>query len=837
MNTRTWTTGLLSLLSLQLLSAAPEAFEVGAHNKETLPKGKEADGIIGDFILRNDLVEVVISGDLPLRRANMSTFYGDGGITPGCLYDLTLRGANNDQITVFTPARQQGDVSYVRVVKDGSDGEAVVETVITAASNGRLFEKHEYRLRDGWQGVLIVTAMLNEGDKDASSNSGDRWTTFSSTGQARGIQWADAVDPADRAGYAYAWVERDGMKAPPDRVTLKPGESLSFARFLAVGRSPAEAVGVVAGWKGQTGTLRGRVTGKDGKPTLAARVEIPMGGKAVPAHADREGRYQVALPPGEYELVAAEIGRPSLKHTASIKAGESVEWNAVLDDASAVVFNVRDAAGKSLPCKAQFIGIDGTRSPDLGPNNRAHGCRDQYHSEKGSFTVQLPPGKYRVVVTHGIEFSHHEEEVELGAGVLHKIDTTLRRLVDTTGWVSADFHNHSTPSGDNTCGTDDRIINLAAEHIEFAPTTEHNRFYDWNPHIRRLGLAEEIFTIPGIELTGAAAHFNSFPFTPDPWAQDGGAPVWNKDPRITAVTLRDYQGLNPERWVQINHPDMVANFIDRDGDGHADGGFLALGQLIDGLEVVNGNATAYVLADAPYRITKDRNGNDTYYVLSEFVWLQLLNRGQRHWCVAVSDAHAVHGNGVGGWRMYLPSSSDEPARLNYSELSRNAKAGRSIVTTGPFLQVQTGDGTLPGGDTRGLNGVQLKIRVQCTDWIDIDRVQVLVNGRKRSDLNFTRATHPDAFKDGVVRFERDIDVPLSEDSHLIVVAIGENHTLATGYGSSTQGAWKPVAYNNPIFVDVDGGGFMPSGDTLGWDLPVKGLKVEDVKAMLQAVAP
>ena len=55
------------------LHAAPEAFEVGPLNKDQLPRGKEADGIIGDFILRNEKVVAVISGNLPLRRANMST--------------------------------------------------------------------------------------------------------------------------------------------------------------------------------------------------------------------------------------------------------------------------------------------------------------------------------------------------------------------------------------------------------------------------------------------------------------------------------------------------------------------------------------------------------------------------------------------------------------------------------------------------------------------------------------------------------------------------------------------------------------------------------------------
>ena len=67
--------------SVSFVIAAPEAFEVGPEQKSSLPGGREADGIIGDFILRNDKIEAVVSGNLPLRRANMSTFYGESGIT------------------------------------------------------------------------------------------------------------------------------------------------------------------------------------------------------------------------------------------------------------------------------------------------------------------------------------------------------------------------------------------------------------------------------------------------------------------------------------------------------------------------------------------------------------------------------------------------------------------------------------------------------------------------------------------------------------------------------------------------------------------------------------
>jgi len=296
--------------------------------------------------------------------------------------------------------------------------------------------------------------------------------------------------------------------------------------------------------------------------------------------------------------------------------------------------------------------------------------------------------------------------------------------------------------------------------------------------------------------------------------------------------LRDYQGFEPDRWIQLNHPDMIDNFIDRDGDGLVDGGYVGLGPLVDGVETQNG-LTAEILAGAPYQIRRNREGKEFVAYLREFIWLQMLNRGHRFWGVAVSDAHSVHGNGVGGWRMYLPSATDDPAQIDWRELSRHAKAGRSILTSGPFLEVMAADGTGPGGETRAPGRIELKVRVQCTDWIDIDRVQVLVNGRPRADLNYTRATHPDWFAEGgPVQFERTLPITLGEDSHLIVVAYGQNADLSTGYGSSAQASLRPCAYNNPIFVDVDGGGFRPSGDLLGWSLPVKGLTVDEVKAML-----
>ncbi len=827
-----------TLGSSQLVPGA-EVFEIGASNVSELPGGKEADGIVGDFVLRNDKVEAVVSGNLPLRRPNMSAFYGDGNETPGCLYDLTLRDQDNDQITIFTPSTQKGPVNYVRIIEDAPDGVVGVETRLSTAKGNGLGRHHRYLLRDGWQGILVVSTFENASEEEKQLVLTDGWTQMRSKGSIKGIQWADAIDPSHKCGYAFAWVEEEGSTLPKSNtVTLRPGETMTVARFLAVGISPAEAVGVVAKRRNAaaTGAVEIALTDPEGNPVTTGRIGVRLPDeKETFAYPDEKGVASFSWPVGDHTFTVEDHGRDTAKQEAAVAAGETLKLDFALSSQATIRFAITDEEGGDTPCKIQFHARKGTPTPDLGPTDRAHGCKDQWHSETGSFSVPIQAGDYRIVVTRGPEFDALTKDISLAAGSEVVVEGKLIRSVRTPGWVSTDFHNHSTPSGDNTCGTDDRIINLAAEHIEFAPTTEHNRLYDWEPHIYNLGLDKFVKTVPGMELTGRGAHFNSFPFKPDPTKQDGGAPVWQKDPRLNSIVLRDYQGQDPDRWVHVNHPDMVENFVDRNHDGRADGGYAYFGNFLDALESQN-YRTSGILSDAPFSIGKAGTGlGKKVNYIREFIWLQLLNQGMNVWGIGVADAHHVYGNGVGSWRTYIPSPTDEPSEIDWREISRNAKAGQMILTSGPFLEVFTGNGTFAGGYERSNGKLMLKIRVQCANWYDIDRVQVLVNGRQDPRYNFTREANPELFGDDPEfpeRFNHIAEIDLSEDAHLIVVAIGEKQTLQRGFGTSTQASIQPCAYNNPIYIDVDGGGFEPNYDTLGFELPVSKLSVDKVEALL-----
>jgi hypothetical protein len=827
---------LLLLLCFSAISAwSAEVFEAALGREQELPKGKEADGIRGDFVLRNDKVEAVISQNAPLRRANMSTFYGADGVTPGCLYDLTLRGTANDQLVVYGPCGH-GEVSYVKAVNVKEDAAAAVESVTTAAKNSGVFKHHEYRVKDGVQGIYITTLLRNESESTQKISTKSDFTRFEATGTTSDdIYWVGAINPAHKCGYALITLSLTGIEKLSDTIELSPKQEIVIQRFFAVGTSPAQAVGEARAQKSSNfGTVTGTIAGANGEGISTAVISVGSAKESIPGYPDSDGKFSFKLPLGPAELLIDDLGRPQAKTHVTVGEGSTQTPKITMPAASRIRFDISSETEKSTPCKVHFEPLEKSAPAlNLGPKHRAHGCVDQYHSEKGQFTVQLPVGKYRVTVVRGPEYGHLSNEVTLTPGTEFVFKGTLKRLVDTKGWISADFHNHSTPSGDNVCDTDGRLINIAAEHLEFTPTTEHNRLYDWEPTIKALGLEPYIKTVKGVELTGSRQHFNAFPFEPDPLLQDGGAPAWNDDPRITALTLRRWQTERADRWIQFNHPDLSNMFIDRDSDGMADGGFVGVGGMIDGLESENGPGTD-ILYEAPFKVTRTP-GTLAAKASSvrEFVWRQLLNQGHRLVAVGVADAHAVYGNGVGCWRCYLPSSTDEPAKIDWAELAPRAKQGNMILTTGPFLQVTTQNGKIAGDDDRATGSIDLKVKVQCTDWIDINRVQVLVNSRPDPKLNFTRETHPKMFQNGVVKFDETIQVRLQQDAHLIVVAINEKGDSKICYGTSDYAKMRPCAYNNPIYVDADGNGFKANGDTLGFDLPAMGMTADKAKLLLE----
>ena len=99
-----------------------------------------------------------------------------------------------------------------------------------------------------------------------------------------------------------------------------------------------------------------------------------------------------------------------------------------------------------------------------------------------------------------------------------------------------------------------------------------------------------------------------------------------------------------------------------------------------------------------------------------------------------------------------------------STLVHDCEHGHIMLTNGPFLEVQAkaddgGATAIVGDDLTAPGGkLKLQIRVQCPNWLEVNRVQIFVNGKPEAKLNFTRRTHPDKFHQATVVFAESVPI-------------------------------------------------------------------------------
>lgn len=814
-----------------------------------VPEGKEVDAIYGDFALRNDHVVAVVADPLPTRNANMTT-----RTVGGCLIDLTRLDAQSDQLTAYYAAGISALWEFGGVEVDGerlddsvdmtqlrADGNSVSLMMHLPGGAGERRQTVRYTLEDGQDRLQMRLTYENEGDEpltvsnstqlrmdqsrdgEAIKRSPDGkfqhfWIYDDWFNQAYVFTAPDGTFEASRADSGRVPTQLRYLREGESSLTVEPKSSIEFVQWITPAPTLLEALSRAnAGLGAEQAPLLVQVRDQAGLAVEGAFVELRKSGiRYAWGRSPRNGQLAFSAPPGVYDVIVSDLGRDTLSIKRDTSDGERVE--AVLSDPGYVTARIADAQGAPIPCKVQFFGKDGVEDPFFGPDSGSTGIQNVRYTADGTFQQNLPAGKYEVIVSYGNEYNAIFTEIDVVKGKETLLTGDLVRAVNSSGWVSSDFHSHSTPSGDNTSSQFGRVLNLLAEHVEFAPCTEHNRIDTYRPHLQRLNAEALMATCTGMELTGRPGglnHQNAFPLHLHPHTQDGGAPVTDLDPEIQIERLAMWDD-GAEKLVQQNHPDMHVMFFDRDGDGTRDDGLDKMFGFMDVIEIHPPAAIfRHPFSEAPQGSAPRPNR-----ILS---WMQLWNLGRGVPGVVNTDAHAnFHGS---GWlRNYIKSSTDVPSEIDTLEMVRASEKGNLFMTNGPFLDVKAwaevadeGEAAVAGDTVTAENGsVQLRIRIQCANWLDVDRVQVLLNGRYSPEHNYTRKDHPDLFRTGVTKFDQTISLSLEADTHVVVATIGEELRLGPVVGPHHADD-QPVAMMNPIFVDVDGGGFQPNGDELDVD--------------------
>ncbi|MGH7439456.1 MAG: CehA/McbA family metallohydrolase, partial [Polyangiaceae bacterium] len=413
--------------------------------------------------------------------------------------------------------------------------------------------------------------------------------------------------------------------------------------------------------------------------------------------------------------------------------------------------------GAPMPCKITFEGVAPAPSPSFGSGTVAGPAGNQATTATGSVHVDLAAGSYHLTASRGPEYALAATDVVLAAGEHATRTLAPARVVDTRGYLACDFHQHTMRGLDSAVGSRDRVVSDVAEGVEVAVASEHNVISDLEPVVKELGMAREMVSIAGDELTSDAlqspwGHANAFPLAPDPAAARGGAP------RIAERTAGDVFAEVRQRFgdvvIQVNHPRSgktgyfdLLGFDAKRGAGDAPG----YDATFDALEVWNG-----------------RNVETRTRVLADF--LALLHAGHTVTPTANTDTHAIVAQEAGYPRTYVRVADDghldtwDGARS--ADLVKGIKVLRDVVlTNGPMLRV-TANGAPIGGRARGPL-VHVSVDVESAPWVEVDEVAVLL----ASGARFAKPVVEKAVG-SVLHASVSFDVHPSAQDALVVVASG-----------------------------------------------------------------
>lgn len=850
--------------------------------------GKEADAIYGDIVLRNRFVQLVIAAPRGDRHANMTV-----RDVAGAVIDFADRGRANDQLQAFYPGRRQTAYRTWQVLsargqplavtdQQPLDAEEIVVSVRADGDDSRPAVTTEYRLSRNARCVMVTTRARNDTSKPLSFAAEDdlradgqkEWMDRTSNGpaerfvlqdrywqQAYGVSISDGespngdlVDPArvltvDGTGSTSRLKFQRGPNDGSGDGSLPPGAERVWSRRLWTAANQPTLITWMEHESRSAGqplaaapqspvALVLHVTDQQSQPLPDAEVTVRRGELSLGVlRCDGLGKVPVMLSPGEYAIEVGWWGRTVLP-LATIQVNDQARDTVIrVSGLDSGLLQLVSHSTNGEPCPAKWIitPADGQPILEFGPETASAAVKNLIYSVSGSARVAVPMGEYRVQASLGPEFNVYQESAHVKPGQTTNVKARLERVVETTGWVSADFHSHSSPSGDNTSSQLGRVANLICEHVEYAPCTEHNRVDSYLTGLDTLNARRQLGTVSGIELTGSPLplnHFNAFPLILKPHEQDQGAPVPGSTPeeQIERLLLWDQRS---DKLIQQNHPDVGWLVFDRDGNGEPDG---PTGRTFPGMDVME----LHPIEDI-WMLAQELPASPRLRASRYASWLQLLNLGYQIMGVVNTDAHYnFHGSGwLRNW-IQLPDSN--PAEIAAVDVVHAARGGRLLMSNGPFIeftasalepgQFQTQPRRVTaapekpgqvscGGELRAPSGrVRLTVRLSSQDWMRADRLVVLVNGRYRRDLAWTVDDHPELAGNGSNRLWLEADVELTEDAHLIVIGGNPLADLKAVYGEQ-YGAVPPSAITNPIFVDVDGNGFQPSGDLLDRPLPVK----------------
>lgn len=785
-----------------------------------LLRGPQADGRVGDIRLDNGRCTFIFSAlDHPLYSARQG----------GALIDASLSGSAFDRLgeirTAIGPSLSRFPVNTsITLAEDG--GAVVVEG--HDETSPEITVRTTYRLDPEFAGLIITSELVNGTQSSLEGWSAGDFVHWGSTSlflmETAGIVFRPGFQtftPAAIAfGREFSLAMTGGEGVPTEiishteyarlfygRSDVAPGETLTATRRLFMGLESMDTVapGLWSALGYETGTLEGEIVDAirlDPIPGAELLVNQRQAGPRplLRVLTDARGRFSVPLPAGMQVLGiprAYTRTRPTQAvPRVEVASGEVVYQRYELNPPALVEFHVTDSStGERLPVRATILDPQG-RPADLGPLDSGIQAGPHIFVPTGEGRYEVPPGQFNIVISHGPEYSRWEQEVFFFAGAIRRFEIELERLVDTAGYVAADFGLLTNHSHQSLVAPADRLRTAACEGLEFLVSTDVNHVTDLGASLAEAGLDLPLTVASGLRIPppelSPRGTWTAFPVPPDFDVTAFHAETQGASHRTLLSALRHRLPDSLITCLAPSHPDE--SIFPAMGYRHVPQDF--------GWERTTPASPEDVNFDL-MEVFGNRDRGD--YLASRDLWYTLLREGHRVMVSASPNSRFAGVEEIGVPRVYVAADDSDPRQIDPEEVFRSLRAGNAFISTGPFVHFEVMGHPL-GSMIQWEVGepVEIDLRVIAPVEQRLEYVEVNKNGLFARRHMFVQPVTSPVY-----------DWSPPEDGRLYQVRSDEIFTIEVGSRrplspvnalNASNETFLPMALTNPIWIDTDSNG-------------------------------
>lgn len=791
--------------------------------------GPTAEGELGDLKIYNSKIAVIV------EKPGPSDGYGTYGgtiIDADVIRPVGAPGASNfgEMLSVYnlrTPRAVKAEV-----VQDGREGGAAIVRVTAEDAQFALIES-VLGESDAPRGLVIVTDYILEPDTDVLKivstlqnpgdeviHVGDHFIGFSMGDGLLAFLEGYGFDvpemPLGTSPYyaavndkvSYSFLSLEGAFSPLasfdgfmlgtlPKFRVDPKDDFPVEMFLVVGpgdlavneRAHRRLQSAVGMRLPEVSAMKGTVRDGAGKPVASARVHIRNDDDSrylLRTLTAGDGGFSVDLPAGTYVVSATLHGRdPGADVTVTMPSASPVALT--LPDVGTLAVHAGEGDAVELPVKVHARRTSGvvTAPATFGEPKGAKGYERVEFLAPGRQKLAVPPGQWEVTVTRGTEYEAVTETVTVEAGAEALVMASMRRSVDSEGWLCGDFHIHSQFSPDSDDLLEHKVRAIGAEGLEVPVSSEHGAVIDLSPVVKKLGYEKWVASVVGEEVsTTTLGHINRFPLVVDRTLPNGGAIDWfgKKGPAI----LEEMRQNPANPIVQLNHP-RSGSF----GSPFIKGYFSAVG--LDTTDFSNRNPDNWSLNFDAMEVAN--RGTPDYED-----WFAFLDRGLVRVGTGNSDSHVAIDDIVGYPRNCVFVGQDDPAAFDQDAFVGAFRAGRVSVSGGFFVELGAGEKMIgdlvPASQAVGTE-LSVQVKVQAPTWLGAAKLEIVVDG----EVVASRPVHESMSANAVrVAAEFQVPVPLTRDAWIVARVVDGGDLAPVSPGDRAFG------FTNPLFFDGDGDG-------------------------------